>query len=65
LTSPKGGLVLLGQTGDLYVSQDDGRTFARTPTPAGALPAAGLSVAPDGAWIFASLRGTRRVAAAH
>lgn len=58
-----GELVLLSQTGDLFVSRDDARTFTRTAPPAGALPAAGLGVAPDGAWILASLRGTRRAAA--
>jgi len=58
-----GELVLLGQTGELFVSRDDARTFTRTPSPAGALPTAALGVAPDGAWILASLRGTRRAAA--
>jgi len=56
----EGELVLLGQTGELFVSRDDGRTFASAKAPAGPLPAAGLSLAPDGAWVIASLRGTRR-----
>ena len=55
-----GELVLLGQTGELFASHDDGRSFASLKTPAGPLPAAGLAPAPDGAWVIASLRGTRR-----
>jgi photosystem II stability/assembly factor-like uncharacterized protein len=55
-----GELVLLGQTGELFVSRDDGRSFASAQAPAGPLPAAGFGLAPDGAWVFASLRGTRR-----
>lgn len=55
-----GELVLLGQTGELFTSRDDGRSFTRAAPPAGPLPAAGLSAAPDGAWVIASLRGTRR-----
>jgi photosystem II stability/assembly factor-like uncharacterized protein len=55
-------LVLLGQTGELFVSRDDGQSFASAKAPAGPLPAAGLSLAPDGAWVIASLRGTRRAA---
>ncbi|GAA0763717.1 YCF48-related protein [Ideonella azotifigens] len=57
-----GQLVLLGQTGELFASQDDGRSFASLKTPAGPLPAAGLATAPDGAWVIASLRGIRRAA---
>ncbi|WP_457321373.1 WD40/YVTN/BNR-like repeat-containing protein [Roseateles sp. P5_E11] len=56
----RGGLTLLTQTGELFTSTDDGRTFTRQPPPAGPLPAAGLAAAPDGAWVIASLRGTRR-----
>jgi len=53
-------LTLLAQTGELFTSTDDGRTFTRKAPPAGPLPAAGLAAAPDGAWVIASLRGTRR-----
>jgi photosystem II stability/assembly factor-like uncharacterized protein len=56
-------LVLLGQTGELFISRDDGRSFAASAPPAGPLPAAGLAPAPDGAWVIASLRGTRRTPA--
>jgi len=56
----RGELTLLAQTGELFVSTDDGRTFKRQPPPAGPLPAAGLAAAPDDAWVIASLRGTRR-----
>ncbi|KQV88871.1 YCF48-related protein [Pelomonas sp. Root1237] len=56
----RGELTLLAQTGELFVSADDGRTFKRQPPPAGPLPAAGLASAPDDAWVIASLRGTRR-----
>jgi photosystem II stability/assembly factor-like uncharacterized protein len=55
-----GALTLLAQSGELFTSTDDGRTFKRQPPPAGPLPAAGLAAAPDGAWVIASLRGTRR-----
>jgi photosystem II stability/assembly factor-like uncharacterized protein len=55
-----GELVLLGQTGELFASRDDGRSFSRSSSPAGALAAAGFGLAPDGAWVIASLRGTRR-----
>ncbi|MGM9486679.1 YCF48-related protein [Ideonella sp. YS5] len=55
-----GELVLLGQTGELFASHDDGRSFTSQKTPAGPLPAAGLAPTPDGAWVIASLRGTRR-----
>lgn len=55
-----GELVLLGQTGELFTSRDDGHSFAPPLAPAGPLPAAGLARAPDGAWVIASLRGTRR-----
>ena len=57
-----GELVLLAQTGELFASHDDGRSFASLKTPAGPLPAAGLAPAPDGGWVIASLRGTRRAA---
>jgi photosystem II stability/assembly factor-like uncharacterized protein len=57
-----GELVLLGQTGEIFTSRDDGRSFAPPLAPAGPLPAAGLALAPDGAWVIASLRGTRRAA---
>lgn len=56
----RGELTLLAQNGELFVSADDGRTFTRRAPPAGPLPAAGLAAAPDGAWVIASLRGTRR-----
>ncbi|KQV48846.1 glycosyl hydrolase [Pelomonas sp. Root1217] len=56
----RGELTLLTQTGELFVSADDGLSFTRRPPPAGPLPAAGLAAAPDGAWVIASLRGTRR-----
>jgi len=55
-----GQLTLLAQNGELFVSIDDGHRFLRRPPPAGPLPAAGLATAPDGAWVLASLRGTRR-----
>jgi photosystem II stability/assembly factor-like uncharacterized protein len=55
-------IVLMTQAGALFASRDDGRSFASPKSPAGALPAAGLAVAPDGAWVLASLRGTRRAA---
>jgi len=58
-------LTLLAQTGELFTSTDDGRTFKRQPPPAGPLPAAGLAAAPDGAWVIASLRGTRRATPTH
>ena len=58
-----GELVLLGQTGELFASRDDGRSFSRLSAPAGPLPAAGFGLAPDGAWVIASLRGTRRSSA--
>lgn len=57
-----GELVLLAQTGELFASRDDGRSFASLKSPAGPLPAAGLAPAPDGGWVIASLRGTRRAA---
>jgi len=56
----RGELTLLAQSGELFISADDGRTFTRKAPPAGPLPAAGLAAAPDGAWVIASLRGTRR-----
>jgi photosystem II stability/assembly factor-like uncharacterized protein len=56
----RGELTLLAQTGELFTSADDGLSFTRRPPPAGPLPAAGLAAAPDGAWVIASLRGTRR-----
>jgi len=56
----RGELALLAQNGELFVSTDDGHRFTRRPPPAGPLPAAGLAAAPDGAWVIASLRGTRR-----
>jgi hypothetical protein len=56
----RGELALLAQSGELFTSTDDGRSFTRQPPPAGPLPAAGLAAAPDGAWVIASLRGTRR-----
>jgi photosystem II stability/assembly factor-like uncharacterized protein len=56
----RGELSLLAQNGELFTSSDDGRSFTRQSPPAGPLPAAGLAVAPDGAWVIASLRGTRR-----
>jgi len=56
----RGELTLLAQSGELFTSADDGRTFTRKAPPAGPLPAAGLAAAPDGAWVIASLRGTRR-----
>jgi photosystem II stability/assembly factor-like uncharacterized protein len=56
----RGELTLLAQSGEVFTSTDDGRSFARQPPPAGPLPAAGLAAAPDGAWVIASLRGTRR-----
>ncbi|KQY82348.1 YCF48-related protein [Pelomonas sp. Root1444] len=56
----RGELTLLAQNGDAFTSSDDGRTFMRQPSPGGPLPAAGLAAAPDGAWVIASLRGTRR-----
>ena len=56
----RGELTLLAQSGELFTSSDDGRSFSRKATPAGPLPAAGLAAAPDGAWVIASLRGTRR-----
>jgi photosystem II stability/assembly factor-like uncharacterized protein len=56
----RGELTLLAQSGELFTSTDDGRSFTRQPPPAGPLPAAGLAAAPDGAWVIASLRGTRR-----
>ncbi len=57
-------LTLLAQNGELFVSTDDGHRFTRRPPPAGPLPAAGLAAAPDGAWVIASLRGTRRASPA-
>lgn len=57
-------LTLLAQNGELFVSADDGHRFTRRPPPAGPLPAAGLAAAPDGAWVIASLRGTRRASPA-
>ena len=60
----RGELTLLAQNGELFVSTDDGHRFTRRPPPAGPLPAAGLAVAPDGAWVIASLRGTRRASPA-
>jgi photosystem II stability/assembly factor-like uncharacterized protein len=57
-----GEVVLLTHSGELLESRDDGRSFASLKSPAGALPAAGLATAPDGAWVIASLRGTRRAA---
>lgn len=56
----RGALTLLAQSGELFTSTDDGLSFSRHSPPAGPLPAAGLATAPDGAWVFASLRGTRR-----
>jgi photosystem II stability/assembly factor-like uncharacterized protein len=56
----RGELTLLAQTGELFTSSDDGLSFTRRPPPAGPLPAAGLAAAADGAWVIASLRGTRR-----
>lgn len=56
----RGELTLLAQSGELFTSADDGLSFTRRPPPAGPLPAAGLAAAPDGAWVIASLRGTRR-----
>ncbi|HYP33264.1 MAG TPA: YCF48-related protein [Burkholderiaceae bacterium] len=55
-------IVLMTQAGALLASRDDGRSFGSLKSPAGALPAAGLAAAPDGAWVLASLRGTRRAA---
>lgn len=55
-------IVLMTQAGALFTSRDDGRSFTPPKSPAGALPAAGLAAAPDGAWVMASLRGTRRAA---
>lgn len=60
----RGELTLLAQNGELFVSTDDGHRFTRRPPPAGPLPAAGLAAAPDGAWVIASLRGTRRASPA-
>lgn len=57
-----GEIVLMTQAGALFASRDDGRSFTSLKSPAGALPAAGLAAAPDGAWVLASLRGTRRAA---
>lgn len=62
LQAHSGELVLLAQTGELFESRDDGRSFRSLKSPAGPLPAAGLATAPDGAWLIASLRGTRRAA---
>lgn len=56
----RGELTLLAQSGELFSSTDDGLSFTRKAPPAGPLPAAGLAAAPDGAWVIASLRGTRR-----
>ena len=56
----RGELTLLAQSGELFTSADAGLSFTRRPPPAGPLPAAGLAAAPDGAWVIASLRGTRR-----
>lgn len=56
----RGELTLLAQSGELFTSSDDGLSFTRKAPPAGPLPAAGLAAAPDGAWVIASLRGTRR-----
>ncbi|HSI57432.1 MAG TPA: YCF48-related protein [Ideonella sp.] len=50
---------LLGQTGDVLVSRDDGKTFKKAP-PAPAVPAAGLAPAPGGQLVLASLRGMRQ-----
>ena len=62
LQAHSGELVLRAQTGELFESRDDGRSFRSLKSPAGPLPAAGLATAPDGAWLIASLRGTRRAA---
>jgi photosystem II stability/assembly factor-like uncharacterized protein len=60
--SARDEIVLMTQAGALFASRDDGRSFVSLASPAGTLPAAGLAAAPDGGWVLASLRGTRRAA---
>jgi len=54
-----GTLALLGQTGDVLVSRDDGIAFQKQPA-AGPLPATGLAGTADGHLVLSSLRGLRR-----
>ncbi len=54
-----GALALLAQNGDVLVSRDSGRSFARQPARDN-LPASGLAQAADGKRVITSLRGVRR-----
>jgi hypothetical protein len=54
-----GTLALLGQTGDVLVSHDDGLAFKKQPA-AAPLPATGLAAAGDGQLVLSSLRGLRQ-----
>jgi photosystem II stability/assembly factor-like uncharacterized protein len=57
-----GTLALVGQTSELLVSRDDGRSFSRAGAASQPLPASGVAGSADGRWVLATLRGTHRVA---
>ena len=63
VTLDGGALALLGQTGQVLVSRNDGRTFTKPPAAAEPVPAVGLAPSASGTLVFASLRGMRSTSA--
>lgn len=57
-----GALVLLGQTGALQLSRDDGQSFTKTLAAVEPVPATSLTTGDGGQLVLASLRGMRRQA---
>lgn len=58
---PDGALVLGNESGQIFRSRDDGRSFQPVPAD-GRVPVTGLAVAADGALVRSGMRGVGRVA---